>query len=230
MASGPELGEEKMDLSGLTFGPIAPIVGAIVGACITAGVTYFVIYKRKVVNFWVSETEDLTLPLRQHHSFVRFRVGDSDLSNLNRGRVVVKNTGNTAIANLAFDIEIPGTHAMHLAEHHATSQKLYQAIQIDWDKPPKTSDPRFHIIVPFLNPKEKFDILVFFDGTTDRCNIHCRIEDVRALVKQGDYFSIFDKDSLRALGKSEGIGWIGGLITALGAMVGVALTKIVLPN
>jgi hypothetical protein len=68
-----------MDLSGLTFGPIAPIVGAIVGACITAGVTYFFIYKRKVVTFWVSETEDLTLPLRQHHSFVRFKVGDSEL-------------------------------------------------------------------------------------------------------------------------------------------------------
>jgi hypothetical protein len=217
-----------MDLSGLTFGPIAPIVGAIVGACITAGVTYFFIYKRKVVTFWVSETEDLTLPLRQHHSFVRFKVGDSELANLNRARVVVKATGNTAISNLTFDIEIPGAHPMYLAEHHAESPKLYHAIQIDWDKPPKTSDPRFHITVPFLNPKEKFDILVFFDERSDRCNIHCRIEDVRAPVKRGDYFSIFDRDSLRALAKSEGgPRLLGSILTALGAIVGLVLTKLV---
>ena len=72
-----------------TFGPIAPIVGAIIGACITAGVTYLFIYKRKVVTFWVSETEDLTLPLRQHHSFVIFKVANFEILNQVRSQIRV---------------------------------------------------------------------------------------------------------------------------------------------
>jgi hypothetical protein len=156
-------------------------------------VTYFVVVKRKSVAFWVSDGEDVTLPLRRHHKDIVFKVSGREFLNLNRANVFVKNTGNTSIAGFKFDIEIPGTHQQYLAELIVDDAALRNAINITWDEPPLTADPMFHIAVaPFFNKREWFKVLVYSDGETTKCKIHCRVEDVKTKIKSGPHISIAD--------------------------------------
>jgi hypothetical protein len=97
-------------------GPLAPVIGAIVGGLIGACVTYRLVVKRKALAFRISESEDLTLALRQHHKFIAFKLGDKEMLNLNRSSVVVRNAGNVSIGNVAFAVGINGNHDVALAE------------------------------------------------------------------------------------------------------------------
>jgi hypothetical protein len=46
--------------------------------------------------------------------------------------------------------------------------------------------------------KERFAVLVYFDGiATDECKIHCRMEDLKLTIKNGEYFSY--KDAVKEL-------------------------------
>jgi hypothetical protein len=56
------------------IGPVAPIIGAIVGSVITAVVAYFFLAKRQSITFWVGDSEDITLPLRRQHRDISFTV------------------------------------------------------------------------------------------------------------------------------------------------------------
>jgi hypothetical protein len=102
---------------------------------------------------------------------------------------------------------------MHIAEHYAEPPKLYEAIQIGSDRPSKNYNPTFHIKVPFFNPKERFDIVVFFDEAADDCNVHCRIEDVKSPIKRGDFIST--RDLLEGFTWAEAAKMIIGLVVAL---------------
>ena len=175
-------------------GPLAPIIGAVIGAAITAVVSYFFLTKRKSVTFWVANTEDITLPLRRHHKDIAFTVSGRSFFNLNRGSVVVKNTGNATIEDLAFDILIPDNHQEYIAEVVSDNPDLRNSIQITWSDLPASTNPRAHCkISSFLNYKELFQVLIYFDGVTGACQVHCRIKDSRVKLKRGEYVSTREK-------------------------------------
>jgi hypothetical protein len=164
-------------------GPLAPVIGAIVGGLIGAFVTYRMVVKRKVLSLRISESEDLTLALREHHRFMSFRIGDKEMLNLNRCSVTVRNVGNVSIANVAFNVVIDGKHGVSLAEVSAGNIKLRDEIRIE--KVGDNIDPLFNVSVPYLNAKESFEVDLFFDGATNKCNAYCRMEDVTVKIHRG---------------------------------------------
>jgi hypothetical protein len=93
---------------------VASIIAAIISAAAGSLVTYFAT-KRKGVKFWISESEDITTPLKKEHPPIVFKVGERELANLNRATVAVKNVGNIAIANLYFEIKIKGLRGIEWA-------------------------------------------------------------------------------------------------------------------
>lgn len=179
------------DLS--SFQPIATIVSALISAAAGAVATYFIIAKRKAVTFWVTETEDVTLPLRKHNNAISFKVSGREFLNLNRSEVFIKNTGNTSIADFRFDIEIPNLHHEYMAEVIVDNSDLQKAVKLNFDEPRVDVDPmiRFNI-VPFFNGSESFKVLVYSDGVTKDCKIHCRVQDVKTRIKSGPYMSFMD--------------------------------------
>ncbi|MBN9601917.1 MAG: hypothetical protein J0G33_03190 [Afipia felis] len=167
--------------------PLIAISGPIIGAIIGAAITYRFIAKRKRVDFYVQRTEDLTLPLQAHQSLVVFKIGSSEVLNLNRAGVRIKNSGNTSINNFEFDIEVPGAHQLSLAEKFSKNTKLYQAIETKNDPARHTFNPITTVKIPFLNVEEQFEIGLFFDGEPDDVNIHCRIEELEIRIKDSDF-------------------------------------------
>jgi hypothetical protein len=165
------------------IGPLAPVIGAIVGGLIGAFVTYRLVVKRKALAFRIGESEDLTLPLRRHHKFIAFKIGEKEMLNLNRSSVLVKNAGNISITNVTFSIVIEGAHSVALAEASGGTLDLRREIKIEQIE--GTIDPVFNISLPYLNAKENFEIELFFDGVTSKCNVHCRIEDVNVKIQRG---------------------------------------------
>jgi hypothetical protein len=193
----------------LSYLPLIAILGPIIGAAIGAFVTYRFVVKRKRVAFYIHQSEDLTLQLRQHHSFVVFKIGNFEVLNLNRAPISVKNTGNSVIPNFEFDIAIPNQHPMHLAEKSSADPKLQQAIEISWDETRGAYNPTFKVKVPFFNPGETFNVTLFFDNTTDDVSVLCRMEEVVCQVRSADYMNsdTFGATILRGLVK--GIAGVG---------------------
>jgi hypothetical protein len=172
--------------AGDIVGPIAPIIGgggAIVGALIGAGVTYFLVVKRKVVRFAITKTEDFTLPIRQGHDFLEFSVGERKLANLNRASVSVSNGGNTALQQLKFDVVIPGQHGTFIPQFSSSDEKLLEEIKFEMEA---KDDLRLRFSVPYLNRKEAFRVGLFFDGATVDCKLNCRLEDVAVKMSEVD--------------------------------------------
>jgi hypothetical protein len=206
-------GEAKMQ--NLPFvGPLGPIIGALVGAAISALVTYHFAVKRKVLRFWVTNSEDITLPLRRHYKDVVFKVSGRDFLNLNRSSVFVENRGNTTISEFRFDIEIVGDHPHYLAELAVADEDLRKAVNITWDEPATRTNPRFHIDVsPFLNRGESFQVLLYFDGKSDDCNVHCRIEDVKTRVRRGKHVNGAPMDPM-----TDPLLWLIAIFVIFGAI------------
>lgn len=208
------------DLS--SFQPIATIVAALISAAAGALATYFIIAKRKVVTFWVTETEDVTLPLRKHNKAISFKVSGREFLNLNRSEVFVKNTGNTSIADFQFDIEIPNLHHEYMAEIVVDNPDLQKAVKLNFDELRTEVDPRIRFnIVPFFNGSESFKVLVYSDGVTKDCKIHCRVQDVKTRIKSGPYMSFMD---FKRAVLSEAS--IFGVVTVITAMISVIATSI----
>ncbi len=173
------------------IGPLAPIIGAIVGGVIGIVGTYYFVAKRKRLGFWVTKSEDLTSALRRHHREIVVSVGGRGFLSLNRSTVLVKNTGNVSIGDFKFDIEIPGAHQSYLAEVLVNDAELRKAIVITTDQPAPSVNPTFHVNVgTFLNSKETAQIAIFFDGETEDCKVRCRIADVYSKVKVGEPFEL----------------------------------------
>src|SRR5690242_9084090 len=110
------------------IGPIAAIIGALISAGIGGLITYFVVVARKSVTFWIANSEDLTAPLQSAHPVISFKMGDLELKNLNRGSVLIKNTGNRAVTNVQFEIDIPGSHEHYITEPVSDDQKLRESV------------------------------------------------------------------------------------------------------
>jgi hypothetical protein len=175
-----------------TIGPAAPIVGAIAGAIIGAVVTLYFVLKRKRVAFYVTPSEDITIPLQQHKRHIGFKLGDRELLNLNRGSVLVVNRGNTAIQDFTFDIVINGDHQFAAAELNSDDVKLVNAVKIVDRESKQPYDPIFHVSIPFLNPGESFEVVLFFDGTTNDCQVYCRMEDMKFKVVRAQKSDVLD--------------------------------------
>jgi len=169
-------------------GPLAPIIGAIVGALITAVVGYFILAKRKRLTLWISDTDDITAPLRRHHREILFRIGQDDLVKLNRSRITVKNSGNTALGMFTFDVKLPGDHQHYYGDLAPEDAGFRDNVVIEWPQPRIMEDPVLTVKVsPFLNARETFSITTYFDGDTEPVEVRCRIEDVTTRIKRGEY-------------------------------------------
>jgi hypothetical protein len=184
------LGDGQMKLDDfIPYAPFVAVFGPIIGAIIGAVVTLLYVVKRRKVAFSISESEDVTLPLHREHRNIVFKIGDREMKNLNRASILVKNTGNTTISDFHFDVEIPGQRQNALADKLTENEKLHAAIDIGFDDPSPPTGPRFHIKMPFFNAKETFEIILFFDGSTTDCNVHCRMEDLKRKIKRKDFLS-----------------------------------------
>jgi hypothetical protein len=166
----------------MDFGPISPLIGALIGA-LGATLLFVLGRERKRVVFFVEAAEDLTLALRKHHTIVALRIGDQEVLNLNRAAVQVRNTGNSAIQKFAFDIVVPGVHKLAIAEKSAEDAKLADAIIIQHDD--TAFDTTFQVSIPFFNKKERFEVFVLFDGKADEVKVHCRMENLRYKIHRG---------------------------------------------
>jgi hypothetical protein len=167
--------------------PLITILGPIVGALIGAAVTLGFVVERKRATFYLYRTEDLFSGLRQNLAVVVLRLNNQDVTELNRAQITVRNSGNTSISNFHFDIIVPGEHRLRLAEKHSNDSSLHRAVEIGWDDAAGAYNFHFAIKVPYFNPKETFDISIFFDKTPDDVKVLCRIEGVKCIIRDPDY-------------------------------------------
>jgi hypothetical protein len=187
---------------------IATIVGALLGVTGTYLVEYYRRERRAIV-FKLAPPEDLARALRERGNSFEVKVNDFSTQVLIAAGVTVKNAGNTTITGLAFDLVIPGEHKLALAEIVAENPKLKSAVKIDFDPvlPPK--DPTFNISVPFFNPGETFKIATFSDGPEYRCDVACRLPDVKIkTVTEEDVArrAAVIEEMATAFGKAAGVG------------------------
>lgn len=175
-------------------GPLAPIIAAVMGALITAIISYSILHKRKAVTFWIARSIDITFPPREGHSEISFRVGGREFTDLNRASIFIKNTGNTSIPSLEFDIEIPGEHQEFATELITSDHQLRKSLKTTSDEIPVNKDPKMHVSVSsFFNATKSFEVLVYFDHETRDCNVYCRMEDVKSTIKRSTYVAFFER-------------------------------------
>ncbi|MGJ5141636.1 hypothetical protein ACQR1V_26890 [Bradyrhizobium oligotrophicum] len=193
-------------------GPIAPIIGATFGALIGAAVTYVLVQKRKRVIFFAGKSESLTESLKARTGEIaKVTINKQELNSLNRAEVHAFNSGNTSIANFSFEILIPGLHQFVQPSLNASSLLLQTDVLIKVSSVEQYSSIK--LTAPFLNPKERLEVAVFFDGKLVEPEVMCRIEDVRCKVRRGlsidSYLEDFGPNTiLGAIGR----GVIKGLI------------------
>lgn len=168
----------------LFVGPAAPIIGGLIGAGITAAITYFFVLKRKRVLFIVGKTESLTDALKaKGGDNVKVSINKQELDTLNRAEVLAINNGNTAISNCSFEIVLDGKHTWVTPSLNASSVLLQSAVLIKVSTVDQYSTVMF--TVPFFNPKEHLAVEIFFDGKAVQPHVWCRIEDVQVRTRYG---------------------------------------------
>lgn len=167
------------------FLPAIAIFGPIIAAVITLLVTRRW-QKSKQITFRIGQSEDLTLPLKQSQQGVIVEIGHYRGFDLNRGVLGVKNSGHATVKNFRFQVTIPGEHDLSLAEVRAANHKLREAIQISRESGRAvTYNPVFNVTVPFFNPGEVFELLLFFDKMTVGVDVSCRMEEVNVKTRAG---------------------------------------------
>jgi hypothetical protein len=167
----------------MQFGPVAPIIAAIIGALITAGVSYLFVHKRRQVSFWVRRTANLTEGLKP---YVSLSVEGSEVHALNRAAVVVVNSGNSALKDFEFEVRIPGHHGVCAVKAESSDALLEKAVKVVKSYS-SVSEILVNVVVPFFNPKEVFEVVLFFDNEPDECEVRCRMEDTSVKVRRGFY-------------------------------------------
>ncbi len=176
--------------------PLMAVLGPILAAMITLAVTrYF--RERKRLTFIVVRTEDLMLPLRRNRDQVSVRIDNTDVLDFNRGLVFVHNNGNVTIKEPAFSVKIDGNHDLRLFNISAENARLKDSIDAGWDR--EDNADLLRVAIPFLNPKERFQITIFFNGPTVDCEILCRIEGVVHVLKKNNTITAFAPEAMEAL-------------------------------
>jgi hypothetical protein len=199
------------------IGPIAPIIGAVVGSLITAAIAYYVLAKRRRVLFTINEAEDLTLPLRQENQnrLIVFTIDNRSVFNFNRCVIDVRNTGNTPIEDFKFEVDIPGMHEFAIVDPICELRELREAIKVS--SLVVGGSNTFAISVPFFNAREEFALYVLFDNATENCVVRCRLPDVSVRIKE-------DATKERELNADQLRLWgliIAATVSTLGAVVGL---------
>jgi hypothetical protein len=166
----------------------------------------------------------LAIALRERGNSFEVKVNAFSTQQLIAAGVTVKNTGNTTITDLAFDLIVPGRHQLALAETVTENVKLKSAVSINFDDvlPPK--DPLFRISVPFFNPKETFKITTFSDGPENRCIVACRLPGVKIrTVTEEDVQrrSAAVEEIVTTLGKFAGFGTAATIVAAATALLSI---------
>jgi hypothetical protein len=169
-------------LNELQIGPLAPIIGAIVGAVIASLVTYFVVVRRKSASFSIRSSTDLTRAIRRLHRNISVKIGDKEFPNLHQNALDVRNTGNSTIKDFSFQVMLSGVFIAYFAEIETNDIRLRQDITLT-DEGHSGVDPVFNVQVPFLNVKERFRLVIFYSGQPSPCEVICRMEDLRVKVR-----------------------------------------------
>jgi hypothetical protein len=169
------------------FGPLSSIIGAVIGASITALVGYFLLQKRKRLRFYIGPEEDLTSALQKNHPFVSVKVGDKETSRLFKRNVWVKNHGNATVSGLSFDLIVDGMHGFFTVKVSAEDVRLRNEVKLEFRKEetPPDVDPYVSVSTPFVNVGEQFQLTALYDGRDADVRISCRVEDVAVKVKKG---------------------------------------------
>lgn len=195
------------------IGPAGPVIGAILGASITALVA-FRNKERRRVTFLVHRTENLSEGLSKHWPRISIMAGDQTVQNLMRGRVEVVNSGNTTIKDLAFQVYVHGEPTVCTSDVEAEALELRKSVEVmpAHSEDERLVDPYFDVRVPFLNRKERFEVVAFFDGRQTELVVSCRHEgtDVRirepTAVYAETFASVFKEAAIQALVSGVRIG------------------------
>lgn len=164
------------------WGPLATIIGSILSAGAAASATYAWMYKRKSLEISIFKPEEVSRYLRQHAKTISIKFADKDLLELNRSLVVVRNTGNTVIKDFSADLYLPGdrsffTADLNIDDRHPVANVTFERIGDDLSR-----SPTFKCKVPFINVREKFEIVLWFDAVLDRPKVACRLEEVSVKI------------------------------------------------
>ena len=84
-----------------------------------------------------------------------FKIDDIELKNLNRGSVLVKNTGNRAISNLEFEIQVPDIHEHYLTQAVSENEKLRSSMEFATLRLKKPMIRKRHYTRRFLSSTKK---------------------------------------------------------------------------
>lgn len=160
------------------------VLGALVGSLLTIAVSRRLGAERRRLEFSIARTENLTRALTVHHPQLIVSVKGQAFSTLNRSVIKVINTGNVSLKTVDFYIEIPGQHSAYLAEVVADDPDLTSSIKIATSNSGPAVNPVLHVVVEgFVNPREFFNVIAFFDGSTTDCKVRCRVADVKVKIK-----------------------------------------------
>jgi hypothetical protein len=179
--------------------PIVAILGPIIAATITALVTRH-FRERRRIDFLIAKTEDLTLPLFRTNNKIILSINDRAVLNINRSLVHINNSGNVSVTNFACWFRFLGNHQILGQEIYASSDALRAATEISPSLlGPNAPYTEIKVQVPFLNPKEWFQVMVLFDQEPVDGDVVFRLEGVRHTIKRSDRISAFAPEIIDAL-------------------------------
>jgi hypothetical protein len=192
--------------------PAIAIAGPILAALITLLASRH-FREKKELTFVLLRSEDLAQPLRRYRDKVSFKINEVEVTEFNRGLVWVGNSGNKEIKEPSFQIRIAGSHQLRIIEVRSDDGQLKNAVQTVWGR--EGNDDVVRIAAPFLNPGERFRVLIFFDGPTVDCDVSCRVEGVNVRIRRNNAGTAFAPETVEALfGAYEKIPIFGPLIVA----------------
>jgi hypothetical protein len=84
---------------------------------------------------------------------------------------------------------IPKKHQQSIPEVVSPDNKLRDSVVITSD-PPGTPNRTFKFKMDsYLNRREQFQVLIYFDGPTVPCEVRCRHKDTKVKIRTGEYVS-----------------------------------------
>lgn len=169
-----------MDWS-VSFGPIGPVIGAIIGAAATLTVGYFITHKRRRITFSLYKAEDVTIGLRKQNRHVALKFEDGEALNLNRARIRSQNTGNTAVGKFVFEIRLFQNLSYYYTDVISNTSNIPISIE-PISGQGSMNELLVRVSVDFINPSEALDFVLWYDGPTVNPEVRCRIEDVKTII------------------------------------------------